>query len=171
MVLIPHPNELNTLSVLQKAALRSLQSRYAAENAVFAPFAPLFVFFNDELLCGQGAAVTAKSCPISACTLTGLYMRAESLVLSATLTTPEKTIPGSVLLARRLGSAQSVLDALSESEMQSPAFDDFAFIADAANVALPLNLPVFRVAQADFTLTEASVQWSIAESSWRKQKR
>lgn len=141
-VIIPHPNEQNRIAELQRQILRALQA-HAAGGEVWLPLFPPYV---------RGLAENAV---VSACTITQARRDGDRIVLDAEAATQTGTAHLTLPIAQRLATI--------------PAADDTPPLP--ATDALPLRLPVFRMARVAFTQTETRTEWTVLESKWVKAKK
>ncbi|MDE5614399.1 MAG: hypothetical protein K2I74_07135 [Treponemataceae bacterium] len=139
-MIIPHPNEQNTIAELQRQILRDVQA-HAADGEVWLPLFPPYV---------RGLAENAV---VSACTITQARRDGDRIMLDAEAATPTGTAHLTLPIAQRLATATHDAPPL-------PASD-----------ALPLRLPVFRIARVAFTQTETRTEWTVLESKWVKTKK
>ncbi|MDE6773132.1 MAG: hypothetical protein K2J14_00665, partial [Treponemataceae bacterium] len=79
----------------------------------------------------------------------------DRIVLDAEAATPTETAHLTLPIAQRLATDPATYDA-----PPLPASD-----------ALPLRLPVFRIAHVAFTQTETRTEWTVLESKWVKTKK
>lgn len=141
-VIIPHPNEQNRIAELQRQILRDVQA-HATDGDVWLPLFPPYV---------RGLAENATA---SACVITQARRDGDRIVLDAEAATQAGTAHLTLPIAQRLATAPATHDA-----PPLPASD-----------ALPLRLPVFRIARVAFTQTETRTEWTVLESKWVKTKK
>ena len=141
-VIIPHPNEQNRIAELQRQILRDVQA-HATDGDVWLPLFPLYV---------RGLTENAV---VSACVITQARRDGDRIVLDAEAATPTGTARLTLPIAQQLATTPGADDAPS-----LPADD-----------ALPLRLPVFRIARVAFTQTETRTDWTVLESKWVKAKK
>lgn len=141
-VIIPHPNEQKKIAELQQQILRALQA-HASDGEVWLPLFPPYV---------RGLAETATA---SACTITQARRADDRIVLDAEAATQTGTAHLTLPIAQRLAASPA-----TDNAPQLPADD-----------ALPLRLPVFRMARVAFTQTETRTDWTVLESKWVKTKK
>lgn len=144
-VIIPHPNEQATLAAAQRRLLCALQEQ--ADGALWIPLYPPYLRGLPE-----DAAVTS-------CVLTRLRADGERIVLDAEAATPTGTLRLTLPLALRLATKSPAQGGAAQTTL--PRTDG----------ALPLRLPVFRIARVTFTQTGARTDWTVDESRWVKAKR
>lgn len=141
-VIIPHPNEQNRIAELQRQILRALQAQ-AADGELWLPLFPPYV------------RALAENAVVSACTIIQARRDGDRIVLDAEVATQAGTAHLTLPIAQRLATAPATHDA--------PPLP--------ANDALPLRLPVFRIARVAFTQTETRTEWTVLESKWVKTKK
>lgn len=142
-VIIPHPNEQSNIAALQRQILLAVQA-HAADGEIWLPLFPPYV---------RGLAENATA---STCTITRARRDGDRIVLDAEAATQVGTAHLTLPIAQRLASAPTAAD--------TP-------LPPTENTALPLTLPVFRVARVAFTQTETRTDWTVLESTWVKTKK
>lgn len=146
IVIIPHPNELKKIADFQ----RQLCARLSHGGEIWMPCFPLYVrgWFDG----GSLADLRKRIC---ACTLKGARKEDDRIVLDAEIIAGAETMLGSMEIARKVRKTQEDSDtaALKDGE------------------PFPMRLPVFRLAQIEFTQTDARTEWTVTESAWVKEVR
>ncbi|MBQ7159318.1 MAG: hypothetical protein IJS09_07870 [Treponema sp.] len=154
-VLIPHPNELKKLADAQKKTLQAIQE-ICSDKVIWAPIFPLYVCEFDN---NKKNTFDAEGKKISGCELTDAYVENNRIILNAKLTAADDIFYGILTLAKCVRTNADT--AQDTNDMQKTIASIFGDI-------LPLRLPVFRVALADFSQTGTQTAWSVRESRWVK---